>query len=184
MAAHTTPRTIRQVHIPHGSLIAQAFATPDYADAYAIRLPTESATDVDSVVRTLFTAHPRWIDALMALRNKLVRLIGQKTPPRGAHEREIRKIRNLQPGSVAGIFHVLARNDDEIVLGEDDRHLDFRLSVLVRRQAGVAWAVVTTVVRFNGRWGRAYFVPVRPFHQLIIPAMLRNMQRALRGART
>ena len=181
MAAHSTPRTIRQVHIPHGSLIAQAFATPDYADAYAIRLSPESATDVDALVRTLFSARPRWIDALMALRNRLVRLIGLKTPPRGAHEREIR---NLQPGSVAGIFHVLARNDEEIVLGEDDRHLDFRLSVLVRRQAGVAWAVVTTVVRFNGRLGRAYFVPVRPFHQLIVPAMLRNMQRALRGART
>ena len=91
---------------------------------------------------------------------------------------------NLQPGNVAGIFHVLARNGDEILLGEDDRHLDFRLSVLVRRQAGVAWAVVTTVVRYNGLLGRAYFLPVRPFHKRIVPAMLRNMQRALLGART
>lgn len=181
MAAHTPTRRIRQVPIPRGSLVASAFATNDYADAYAIRLPQDSAADVDAVTRTLFTSSPRWIDRLMDLRNGLVRLIGLKTPPRGAQKPA--RI-NLQPGNVAGIFHVLARNSDEILLGEDDRHLDFRLSVLIHRQQGVAWAVVTTVVRFNGWLGRAYFLPVRPFHQLIVPAMIRSMQRALPSTRS
>ncbi len=181
MAAHSTSRKIQQVPVPRGSLVAQAFATTDYADAYSVRLPTGTATDVDSVVRTLFTAHPRWIDALMELRNNLVRRIGLKPPsPRKQAPESI----NLQPGNVAGPFHVFARNGDEILLGEDDRHLDFRLSVLIRRQQGVAWAVVTTVVRFNGLLGRAYFLPVRPFHQLIVPAMIRSMQRALPGTRS
>ncbi len=181
MAAHSTPRKIQQVPIPCGSLVERAFATTDYADAYTVRLPVGKATDVDTVTRTLFTARPRWIDALMDLRNNLVRLIGLKTPsPRKQTPESI----NLQPGNVAGPFHVFARNGDEILLGLDDRHLDFRLSVLVRRQAGVAWAVVTTVVHFNGWLGRAYFLPVRPFHQLIVPAMVRSMQRALTAART
>ncbi len=170
----------RQVRIPAGSLVETAFATNDYADAYAIRLPTGTATDVDAVTRTLFLAGPHWVDRLLDLRNNIVRLIGLKTPPRGAQKPQTI---TLQSGSVAGLFHVLARNDDEILLGEDDRHLDFRLSVLIRRRQGVAWAIVSTVVRFNGLLGRAYFVPVRPFHQRIVPAMLRNMQRALSGAR-
>jgi hypothetical protein len=33
--------------------------------------------------------------------------------------------------------------------------------------------VVSTIVRFHNWLGRAYFVPVRPFHRLIVPAMIR-----------
>jgi hypothetical protein len=32
----------------------------------------------------------------------------------------------------------------------------------------------TLVARFNSWLGRAYFLPVRQFHKLIVPAMLRN----------
>ena len=64
-----------------------------------------------------------------------------------------------------------------ILLGEDDRHLDFRLSVLRQRGGTADWVVVSTVVRFNNWLGRAYFLPVRPLHQLIVPAILRSALR-------
>ena len=34
--------------------------------------------------------------------------------------------------------------------------------------------MVSTIVRFNNWLGRLYFLPVRPIHRLIVPAMLRN----------
>ena len=79
-----------------------------------------------------------------------------------------------QVGESLGIFRVFDRRVDELLLGEDDRHLDFRVSVLVRNDGSDDWAIVSTVVRFNSWLGRAYFLPVRQFHKLIVPAMLRN----------
>jgi hypothetical protein len=42
--------------------------------------------------------------------------------------------------------------------------------------------VVATLVRFHGVLGRAYFVPVRPAHRLIVPAMLRDGARRIAAA--
>ena len=36
------------------------------------------------------------------------------------------------------------------------------------------FAIVSTVVQFKSWLGRAYFLLVRPFHKLIVPAMLRT----------
>jgi hypothetical protein len=74
-----------------------------------------------------------------------------------------------------GVFRVYERTDDEVLLGEDDRHLDFRVSMLLQREGLEApRVVVATVVRYNGRLGRLYFAVVRPFHRRIVPAMLRR----------
>lgn len=59
------------------------------------------------------------------------------------------------------------------MLGEDDQHLDYRVSVRLEREQGKCWVVVSTVVKFNNGLGRAYFVPVRPVHKIIVPAMMR-----------
>jgi hypothetical protein len=115
----------------------------------------------------------------MRLRDALVGVIGLKKssdapapPPENAR---------LAPGDFVGFFRVLDRSDDEIVAGEDDRHLDFRVSFLLGRDDGGAHAIVTTVVKFHGALGRAYFLPVGPVHRRIVPAML---SRAITRART
>jgi Protein of unknown function (DUF2867) len=74
-----------------------------------------------------------------------------------------------------GVFKVLDRQDDEILLGEDDRHLNFRASVQLKREAEKCWAIVSTVVQFNNWLGHAYFVPVRPIHKIIVLAMMRRL---------
>jgi hypothetical protein len=164
---------VREVRVPAGSLAAGAFPRTSYADAYAIDLPAGDAPDVDALTRLLTTSAPRWVEQLMWLRDRIVSPLGLRTagtrlPVRDASSR-------LQSGDMAGIFRVFARSDDEILLGGDDRHLDFRVSVLVQRGAVRSSAVLTTVVRFNNGLGRAYFFVVRPFHRLIVTSMLRNL---------
>jgi hypothetical protein len=167
----STP-TVEKVPLPDGTLIRQALARLDYADAYRIRLPAGAARDLDRVVRSAFGSAPRWVELLMRLRNWIVRPLGLKTGPagsRGALDRVA-----LRAGQRVGLFRVFARADDELLLGEDDRHLDFRVSVLLRSDGRSDWAIVSTVVRFNNWLGRAYFLPVRPLHGLIVPALLRH----------
>ncbi|MDP9236450.1 MAG: DUF2867 domain-containing protein [Chloroflexota bacterium] len=172
-------RRVREVPVPLRSLAASAFAVTSYADAYAIDLPPGGAHDIDALTRLLATSAPRWAEHLMWLRDRIVSLIGLRTAPARAPAKN--SIVGFQPGDMAGMFRVCARSDDEILLGADDRHLDFRASMLVQRDAARPSAVLTTVVHFNNGLGRAYFFVVRPFHRAIVTSLLRNVARRLEG---
>ena len=167
--------SIEKVDLPSETLVAQAFARPDYADAYRVRLPAGAPNDLDAVVRAALGTAPRWVTLLMRLRDRIAGLVGLKTSPQSARPDLGRG--TLQAGDALGIFKVFDRTGDELLLGQDDRHLDFRVSVLVRNDGQADWAIVSTVVRFNNWMGWAYFLPVRPFHKLIVPAMLRSAYR-------
>ena len=169
---------IEAVEIPATALIARAFPETHYADAYRAPVPAGKEYDIESVTRAFFNSAPAWVDALMELRDTLVRPLGLHTAPAVA-SRDLQGIA-FQPGTSTGLFHVFQKTSGEIVLGENDRHLDFRASILLTSENGVQWVTLATVVHFNGWLGRAYFLPVRPFHKLIVPAMLKNMIRNLK----
>jgi Protein of unknown function (DUF2867) len=168
---------VREVAVPRGSLAAGAFSVTSFADAYAIELPIGDAPDVDALTWLMATSAPRWAEYLMWVRDRIVSPIGlRRAPPRVPSPT---RSSNLQPGDMVGMFRVFARSDDEILLGADDRHLDFRASMLVQRDASRSSAVLTTVVHFNNSLGRAYFLVVRPFHRLIVTSLLRNVAHRL-----
>jgi hypothetical protein len=171
---------IEHISIPRDSLIASVFPRFDYADAYRVRLPPGAPTDIETLTRMALGTAPRWVHALMALRDRIVGVVGLKTSPR--NQGDLART-PLEPGAAFGIFRVFARSADEILLGEDDRHLDFRVSVLRQSDGTANWAIVSTVVRFNNWLGRAYFLPVRPLHRVIVPAMMRSaLQRHAYGS--
>ncbi len=72
-------------------------------------------------------------------------------------------------------FPVLSRSPDEITIGVDDRHLDFRGSVLLRRPERLL--VLTTAVRCHNLLGRAYLAVILPFHILVAQSLLRRLRR-------
>jgi hypothetical protein len=134
------------------SLVARStLARVDYFDAF--RCPVLRPLTVADVRGAMLAMKPPgWVQGLMRMRDRIVALFGLKT----SESRDM--------------FAELRRTDDEIVLGTDDRHLDFRLSLRV-----VANAVeVGTLVQFNSRFGRLYFALIKPFHLLIVPAVLRR----------
>ena len=163
--------------VPEGGLAASTFHGIDYADAYAVVLPPN--VSARAFAEAVFFSSPRWVARLMALRNTIVRPLGLvATPSAFAHAAAAAN----GTGERIGIFPVLAAASDEVLLGLDDRHLDFRVSVRVLDDGLKRLGVVTTLVRFHGVLGRTYFVPVRPVHRLIVPAMLRNGARRLAAA--
>jgi len=98
---------------------------------------------------TIFDDAPRWVSALLAVREAIVGLVG------------IERAR----GSA---FAVQARTETEALLGVNARHLDFRAVVSVEP----ARVVLTTLVRRHNRRGRAYFALVRRIHPAVVKAML------------
>lgn len=72
-------------------------------------------------------------------------------------------------------FPVRATAENEILLGEDAGHLDFRASLLVDGDT----VALTTVVRIHNLRGRLYWAAVRPFHPLAARLMLARAYRRL-----
>jgi hypothetical protein len=169
---------VRDVPVPEGGLAEHMFPNVDYADAYAALLPPN--VGARALACAVVGSSPRWVARLMALRNAVVRPFGLvATSSALEHAASLMN----RTGERIGIFPVLAEAPDEVFLGLDDRHLDFRVSVRVLDQGDEHIGVIATLVRFHGALGRIYFAPVRPAHRLIVPTMLRRGAQALRAGR-
>ena len=159
--------------IPEGSIISKDFGNYHYCDSYSIE--TQTNDSLDKIATDLFKT-PKWADALMGIRNTVARLVGLKA---GGYKRD-NYISDYYPvGSRAVYFTVIDRNDDEIVMAEKDKHLDFRVSVLVNREVDKATISLTTLVKYNNGLGRLYFFPVKPFHRIIVVSLLKRLSRSV-----
>jgi hypothetical protein len=72
-------------------------------------------------------------------------------------------------------FAVIARTDDELMLGEDGAHLDFRVSVLIDQDR----VTISTVARAHDLRGRLYLAFVRAWHPWVVRTMMRRGYRRL-----
>jgi hypothetical protein len=165
----------RAVALPPGSRIDDLLPQADLADAFAIDIPSGSTDDIDTLVRHVLGSPAAGFRTLLGLRDALVAGFGIKTT---------RQLRD-EPADHAAprifIFRVYAVHVDEMILGEDDKHLDFRASVRLRGdQRGSVSArelVLTTVVHCHNLLGRCYIALIRPFHRLVVRSMLRRAAR-------
>jgi hypothetical protein len=172
---------VQEIEIPNTSLVMRSLPQIDFADAFQCQLPENQPQNIDSVTRAIFLIMPQWVAQLLELRNAIVRPFGLKTSIDAVPSSNQDK---LQPGTAVGVFEVLDRRlHDEIMLGEDDKHLDYRVSIQLEREEEKCWVVVSTAVKFNNWLGRAYFVLVRPVHKIIVPAMMRyGLERSINNA--
>jgi hypothetical protein len=162
------------VTLPPGARVAGLYPGAFLADAYAIDLPVGATHDTLALARCTLERSAPWVDALMALRDRLVAGFGIKTAKalRADASAEVPRI---------GLFRIYETHGDEVVLGEDDRHLDFRVSVL--RTPGAAPGdgdrlTTVTVVHCHNRLGRNYIRLITPFHRLVVRTSLERAARA------
>jgi len=139
----------------------------DWCDTFWVELPRDSPDDPLYWRDQLFgSGDPgRRGSGLMRGRDALARQLGLKPAA----------------GDNGAVYPVLAQDDREVVIGMDDRHLDFRVALSVR-PFGFERLVVTTAVRRHNRLGRAYFAVVKGPHLVLVPHWTRRaVRRAGRG---
>lgn len=171
-----TNLAVSPVELPTESQISGFYTQVNLADAYAMDLPDRASRDPEVLARFLFGQPPSSMQWALKVRDLLVAPFGIKTA------NALQALGASRPGQRIGIFRIYDSNPSEIVLGEDDKHLDFRLSVLCRPAdgpAGNAYQVVlSTVVKCHNMLGRAYIALVAPFHRRIIRASMRRAARS------
>ncbi|MBZ9892331.1 DUF2867 domain-containing protein [Mesorhizobium sp. BR1-1-3] len=139
-----------------------ALARAQFADRYVLVTEGLSLTAFGAAERALGRTPP-WVGRLMALRNLAVRPFRLKTGLETA----------VLPSGRIGIFALISQFPGKVVLGLDDRHLDFRVLVEVRDLgSGRQEVAATTIVKTHNWLGRAYLAIIMPFHRMVVPAML------------
>lgn len=137
--------SVRATALPGSSLLHDRIGPRDFLDCYSVasHLPPRRAAEI-------ITDFPGWARFLLFLR-KLV------TTPFG--------LSNRGPAAAdkVGIFPVETETERELIAGFDDRHLDFRVSVL--SQGGRVF--LATWVQPHNMGGRIYLGTILPFHVMI-----------------
>lgn len=134
-----------------------------FKDSYRAGLSTPDAT-VIAIFFAIFGQHPAWIKALLILRNKIAGLCGLDLPTNAEILRpEVKS--DYAPADKIGPWPIFSLSDRELVAGRNNKHLDFRLSVLKTVDDGVGSVVVSTICTVHNAYGKIYLFFIVPFHK-------------------
>jgi hypothetical protein len=142
---------------------ATLLAGAQFIDAYRVAVDG-AALDARKAAERMFARGPRWIEALLRLRNLVVAPFGLKTSGKG----------EPATGGMIGIFPVVSETPERLVAGFNDYHLDFRVVVDVAPKGGGQEVTTTTLVLTNNWLGRTYLAVIMPFHRLIARVLLQQ----------
>jgi hypothetical protein len=192
-----------KVPFPKTHLLNNALSRIDYADAFTCTFPASEHITVDDVVKSFFNAAPGWVEILFVIRNKIVRLFGLKAPDPEDRKKDLADFK-IEKGNQISLFKIYDRTDNEVLMGEDDKHLNFRISILLEKQDAVDQKLnlageeilkdksaveaklirhtltLTTLVTFHNFLGRLYFLPVKPMHKMVVSSMMRGIIKNLK----
>ncbi|KPA22035.1 hypothetical protein shim_19220 [Shimia sp. SK013] len=145
--------TVTPSPLPPFSALHNRFRAGDFVDCFRVSstLPLRQAADT-------IADFPGWALALVRLRNLLVAPFGLQADVAGSMDR-------------IGIFPVESETEQEIIAGFNDRHLDFRISVM--RDGGDI--LLATWVHRHNLLGRAYLATIMPFHIAVARDALRRV---------
>ncbi|MCW3480968.1 DUF2867 domain-containing protein [Neisseriaceae bacterium JH1-16] len=167
---------------PANSLIARQLPGAYFHDAWSVEAADPSLSALGQFRKAL-SHTPAWVNSCMALRNRVVSLLGLKDLGALDNLDSSKSDADYRPGDRVGIFTLIDNRFGEVLLGDQDKHLNVTLSVhrTPESPSGKVIVTVTTVVHVNNLLGRAYMLPVKPMHRLIAPAVLKAIAKTGSG---
>ncbi len=168
-----------QVHtasstLPHIPALDPLFASADHIDVKT----AISDLPLRAFVARLLGYQPAWVTALYGIRWGFVRLLGMK---QAGIPQPVRMTADDVPMTAGAnskflTFNVVAVQDDAYWFAQaSESHLDATLGVIREPLPdGRQRYHVVTLVHYQHWTGRVYFNVIRPFHHLVVGAMLRH----------
>lgn len=164
--------------MPSDCSLVAITANASFADTFTVIVPHSTLTALQ-IYAAVARHTPGWVETLMALRNKAVRMVGLKNlgqlsdvPTAADH--------GLIPGDRIGLFTLVSAEPEQLVMQDDDHHLIVQLSLqkmmLDNKHDKLA---LSTVVHTKNTLGKLYMLPVGPIHKLIVPAVLGRAPEAV-----
>ena len=137
--------------------------TAYFRDSYHATMSRKGASVIE-VFHAIFAHHPTWIKIVLVIRNRIAALCGLEAPT--TSEVMSPKFKSSYAvGEKIGPWPIFALTASELVAGRDNKHLDFRLSVLRLTEGSRASVVVSTICVVHNVFGKVYLFFVVPFHK-------------------
>ncbi|MES2949459.1 MAG: DUF2867 domain-containing protein [Pseudomonadota bacterium] len=137
--------------------------TAFFHDSYRVPLRGVQANVVD-IFFGIFGHHPLWMKFALIVRNRVALFCGLDAPSAFEILHPVRKS-SYSVGEKIGPWPIFFLTPTELVAGHNDKHLDFRLSVLkIVVNGASASAVISTVCTTHNLFGKLYLLFVIPFH--------------------
>ncbi|MGZ3237586.1 MAG: DUF2867 domain-containing protein [Burkholderiaceae bacterium] len=164
---------IVECEIPAISLLdSHLIETAYFKDSYRALLNHRHARIVD-IFLAIFAHHPIWMKIPLILRNCIVPLFGIAAPTVSETINFTIK-NNYSVGDKIGVWPILSMTENELVVGRDNKHLDFRLSVLKVTNGESTSVAVSTICMVNNTFGKVYLFFVVPFHKWGVQRLISN----------
>ncbi|OEJ98443.1 hypothetical protein A8C32_04305 [Flavivirga aquatica] len=136
----------------------------DFSDTF---LTTNHTNNIEEIVNLVFNTTPKWIALLFKLRNKIACFIGLKTKEPDDYNED------FKVGGYIKFFKIYFISENEVVLGADDSHLNFR--AITNKSNSDSYNIkVTTLVEYNNIKGEIYMRIIKPFHEKVVKRMVKN----------
>ena len=167
-------RSVETAPLPKESLLWTLHAPGDFIDGYRVRAAYAPRHAAEIALR-----FPAWVRLLLRLRGLLLSPFDLKSQGLTSQDMSSQDMASqdttsqVTGGDSIAIFPVTHESAQELVLGFDDHHLDFRISFFARD----GYIHSGTWVRRHNRFGRLYLAAVMPFHILIAKQMLARLHR-------
>jgi Protein of unknown function (DUF2867) len=149
-------------------LIADAY----FHDSYRAPL-ARPELGIVGIFFALFGHTPLWMKLLLIVRNAAASLVGLEAPTVGEIMRPTVK-QEYRVGEKIGPWPIFFIADNEIVAGRNNKHLDFRLSVLKVKDGKAASVVVSTICTVHNVFGKIYLFFIVPFHRSGVRSLMSN----------
>lgn len=149
-----------------------------FHDSYSVKLTRPGLSIVD-IFFALFGHTPFWMKALLIARNAIARSFGLEAPT-SAEILHPTVRAGYHVGDKIGPWPIYFIGEDEIVAGRNNKHLDFRLSVLRVKDADAESVVVSTICSVHNFSGKIYLFFIVPFHRTGVKSLMSNAVTAKR----
>jgi hypothetical protein len=168
-----------ECEVPSSSMLSREPMLHAYfRDSCRVPLSRSELGMVD-IFFAIFGHHPAWMKLLLIVRNKVASLAGLDAPT--ASEILHLGIKDRYAvGEKIGVWPIFWLSENEIVAGRNNRHLDFRLSVLKVPDGDRASVVVSTICSVHNLSGKLYLFFITPFHRYGVRKLMANALAARR----
>jgi hypothetical protein len=182
--SHDWPRrelrmNVVECGVPSGSMLSRELIERAYfRDSYRAPLSRTELGIVD-IFFGIFAHHPLWMKLLLIVRNKVASLAGLDAPTAS----EILHVEikdHYVVGEKIGVWPIFSLSEDEVVAGRNNKHMDFRLSVLKVPDGDGTNVVVSTICTVHNLSGKLYLFFVIPFHRYGVRKLMANALAARR----
>lgn len=146
---------VQKVDLPDESVLHDRIQSTDFVDCFVVKSSLSPRKAAEIIVQ-----FPKWTDILFRIRKMLIAPFGLSNDGPAAEDK-------------VGAFPVELDTENEFVAGFDDKHQNFRVSVI--SQSGRVY--LGTWVHTNNIGGSLYLSAILPFHIMIARNALKRVAR-------